>query len=199
LAKSTSTANSFADSVEESRPGKIGSRRVYTGKVVSLDVDTVRFPDGSTGELEMIRHSGASAVVPFLSDPRSSDPQILLIRQYRYASDGYLYEIPAGRLNRGEAPRDCAVRELKEETGCTAEQVDQLFSFYTTPGFTDEKIHVFMATGLTTGETKHEADEFLDLHPMLLSRALEMVEGGEIMDAKTALGILFAAGFRAGR
>jgi len=199
LAKSTSTANSFADSVEASRPGKIGSRRVYTGKVVSLDVDTVRFPDGSTGELEMIRHSGASAVVPFLSDPRSSDPQILLIRQYRYASDGYLYEIPAGRLNRGEAPRDCAVRELKEETGCTAEQVDQLFSFYTTPGFTDEKIHVFMATGLTTGETKHEADEFLDLHPMLLSRALEMVEGGEIMDAKTALGILFAAGFRAGR
>ena len=199
MAKSTSTANSFADSVEESRPGKIGSRRVYTGKVVSLDVDTVRFPDGSTGELEMIRHSGASAVVPFLSDPRSSDPQILLIRQYRYASDGYLYEIPAGRLNRGEAPRDCAVRELKEETGCTAEQVDQLFSFYTTPGFTDEKIHVFMATGLTTGETKHEADEFLDLHPMLLSRALEMVEGGEIMDAKTALGILFAAGFRAGR
>ena len=199
MAKSTSTANSFADSVEESRPGKIGSTRVYTGKVVSLDVDTVRFPDGSTGELEMIRHSGASAVVPFLSDPRSSDPQILLIRQYRYASDGYLYEIPAGRLNRGEAPRDCAVRELKEETGCTAEQVDQLFSFYTTPGFTDEKIHVFMATGLTTGETKHEADEFLDLHPMLLSRALEMVEGGEIMDAKTALGILFAAGFRAGR
>ena len=199
MAKSTSTANSFADSVEASRPGKIGSRRVYTGKVVSLDVDTVRFPDGSTGELEMIRHSGASAVVPFLSDPRSSDPQILLIRQYRYASDGYLYEIPAGRLNRGEAPRDCAVRELKEETGCTAEQVDQLFSFYTTPGFTDEKIHVFMATGLTTGETKHEADEFLDLHPMLLSRALEMVEGGEIMDAKTALGILFAAGFRAGR
>jgi ADP-ribose pyrophosphatase len=185
--------------VGESQPGRIKSTRVYTGKVVSLDVDTVRFPDGSAGELEMIRHSGASAVVPFLSDPRASDPQILLIRQYRYAADGYLYEIPAGRLDKGEAPRDCAMRELKEETGYTAERVDPLFSFYTTPGFTDEKIHVFMATGLVAGETKHEADEFLDLHPMLLSRALEMVEAGEIMDAKTALGILYAAGFRSGR
>ncbi len=179
--------------------GQIESRRIYTGKIVSLDVDTVRFPDGSTGELEMIRHPGASAVVPFLSDPRGDDPQLLLIRQYRYAADGYLFEIPAGRLDQGEAPRDCAVRELKEETGCTAEQVDYLITLYTTPGFTDEKIHLFMATGLSTGETKHEVDEFLDLQPMPLSRALEMVERGEIQDAKTIIGLLFAAGFRAGR
>jgi ADP-ribose pyrophosphatase len=172
---------------------------MYTGKVISLDVDVVRFPDGSTGELEMIRHPGASAVVPFLNDPRGDDPQVLLIKQYRYAADGYLYEIPAGRLNPDEAPYDCAVRELKEETGCTALQMAPLFSFFTTPGFTDEKIHVFMATGLTAGETKHEADEFLDLQPMLLSRALEMVQSGEIMDAKTALGLLYAAGFHAGR
>lgn len=183
----------------ESDPGKVKSTRAYTGRVISLDVDTVRFPDGSTGELEMIRHPGASAVVPFLSDPRGDDPQVLLIRQYRYAANGYLYEIPAGRLDKGEAPRDCAVRELKEETGCTADQVEHLFSFYTTPGFTDEKIHVFMATGLVAGETKHEADEFLDLQPMMLSRALEMVESGEITDAKTALALLYAAGFRAGR
>src|SRR5256885_8063383 len=107
--------------MSKSGPGRVESRRVYTGKVVSLDVDTVRFPDGSTGELEMIRHPGASAVVPFLSDPMSADPQVLLIRQYRYAADGYLYEIPAGRLNRGEDPRNCAARELKEETGCTAQ------------------------------------------------------------------------------
>jgi ADP-ribose pyrophosphatase len=184
---------------DEVKPGKIKSKRVYTGKIISLDVDTVRFPDGSVGELEMIRHPGASAVVPFLSDPRGEDPQVLLIRQYRYAADGYLYEIPAGRLDQGEDPRDCALRELKEETGCTAEQMDHLYTIYTTPGFTDEKIHVFMATGLVAGETKHEADEFLDLHPMLLSRALEMIEAGEIQDAKTALGLLFAAGFRAGR
>jgi ADP-ribose pyrophosphatase len=146
----------------------------------------------------MIRHPGASAIVPFLSDPSGQDPQVLLIRQYRYAAEGYLYEIPAGRLNPGEAPRDCAFRELKEETGCSAGEVEHLFTMYTTPGFTDEKIHLFMATQLVAGETKHEADEFLELQPMLLSRALQMVEAGEIQDSKTALGLLFAAGFRAG-
>ena len=181
------------------KAGRIESRRVYTGKVISLDVDVVRFPDGSVGELEMIRHPGASAVVPFLNDPHGEDPQVLMIRQYRYAADGYLLEIPAGRLNPGENPRDCALRELKEETGCSAEQVDHLFTMYTTPGFTDEKIHLFMATGLLSGEAKRESDEFLDLEPMLLSRALNLVEAGEIKDAKTALGLLFAAGFRAGR
>jgi NTP pyrophosphohydrolases including oxidative damage repair enzymes len=184
---------------EETKAGRIESKRAYTGRVISLDVDTVRFPDGSTGELEMIRHPGASAVVPFLSDPKGEDPQVLMIRQYRYAADGYMYEIPAGRLDPGESPHDCAVRELKEETGCTAERFDHLLTMYTTPGFTDEKIHLFMATGLVAGETKHEADEFLDLHPMRLSRALEMVEAGGIQDAKTALGLLFAAGFRASR
>ena len=183
---------------DQSGPGRVESRRAYTGKIVSLDVDTVRFPDGSTGELEMIRHPGASAVVPFLSDPRSEEPQVLLIRQYRYAADGYLFEVPAGRLDPGEDPLDCAVRELKEETGCTAEKLDYLLTMYTTPGFTDEKIHLYMATGLVAGETKHEADEFLELRPVLLSRALEMIEAGEIQDGKTALGLLFAAGFRAG-
>jgi ADP-ribose pyrophosphatase len=183
---------------ERTDPGRVGSRRAYTGKVISLDVDTVRFPDGSRGELEMIRHPGASAVVPFLSDPTGDDPQVLLIRQYRYAAESYLYEIPAGRLNPGEDPRECALRELKEETGCSAAQVEHLLTMYTTPGFTDEKIHLFMATGLVHGETKHEADEFLELQPMLLSRALQLVEGGEIQDSKTALGLLFVAGFRAG-
>jgi ADP-ribose diphosphatase len=181
------------------KPGRVSTRRAHTGKVISLDVDMVRFPDGSVGELEMIRHPGASAVVPFLSDPRGEDPQVLMIRQYRYAAEDYLLEIPAGRLNAGEDPRECARRELKEETGCSAEQLDHLFTTYTTPGFTDEKIHLFMATGLVAGESKHDADEFLDLEPMLLSRALELVEAGEIKDAKTALGLLFAAGFRAGR
>ena len=184
---------------EGEQPGRIESHRVYKGKVVSLDVDTVRFPDGSIGELEIIRHPGASAVVPFLSDPAGDEPQILMIRQYRYAAEGYLYEIPAGRLNAGEDPRDCALRELKEETGCSAQSIEHLFTTFTTPGFTDEKIHLFLATGLEKGETKHEADEFLDLEPMLLSRALQMVESGEIQDAKTALGVLFAAGFRTGR
>jgi ADP-ribose pyrophosphatase len=173
---------------------------VYTGKVVHLDIDRVRFPNGSVGELEMFRHSGAAAVVPFLSDPRGEDPQILLIRQYRYAAEGFLYEIPAGRLDEGEDPRDCAIRELREETGCAAERVEHLYTFFPTPGFCDERIHVFMATGLTMGgETAHETDEFLSMETMPLSRALEMIERGEIRDGKTAIGILFAAGFRAGR
>jgi ADP-ribose pyrophosphatase len=179
--------------------GRVSSTRAYTGRVISLDVDRVRFPDGSVGELEMIRHPGASAIVPFLSDPAGEDPQVLLIRQYRYASEGYLYEIPAGRLDDGEDPMACAERELVEETGCSAARMEHLLTMYTTPGFTDEKIHLFMATGLTFGEARREADEFLTLERMPLSRALGMVESGEIQDAKTALGLLYAAGFRAGR
>ena len=177
---------------------KIGSRRVYTGRVLNLDIDKVRFPDDSTGELEIIRHPGASAVVPFLSDPAGEDPQILLIKQYRYAAEDFLYEVPAGRLDPNEAPLDCARRELLEETGCTAEHIEPLYTFYTTPGFIDERIHGFMATGLTRGESKREADEFLTLETMTLSHALELVKKGEIRDGKTAVLLLYAAGFRAG-
>src|SRR5262245_58004526 len=114
--------------------GKQSSRRIYSGKVLNLDVDVVEFPNGKSGELEMIRHPGASAVVPFASDPKGEDPQLLLIRQYRYAANGYMYEIPAGRLDPGEAPIDCARRELREETGCTAESMEHLYTMYTTPG-----------------------------------------------------------------
>lgn len=179
-------------------PGALGTRRIYTGKILNLDADQVRFPDGSVGELEIIRHSGASAVVPFLSDPAADDPQLLLIKQYRYAANGFLYELPAGRLDPGEAPVDCARRELREETGCLAERVDYLYTMYTTPGFTDERIHLFMATGLSHGETGHESDEFLTVEALPLSRVLEMIRDGEIQDAKTALGILYTAGFRTG-
>jgi ADP-ribose pyrophosphatase len=178
--------------------GKRSGRRVYSGRVINLDVDVVEFPNGETGELEIFRHPGASAVVPFLSDPQGDDPQILLIRQYRYAADGYLYEIPAGRLDAGEAPEACAHRELREETGCTAESMRHLYTMYTTPGFTDEKIHIFLASGLRQGDAAHEADEFLTVEPVKLSRALEMIKSGELKDSKTAVGILYAAGFIAG-
>jgi ADP-ribose pyrophosphatase len=178
---------------------QVSTRRVYTGRVINLDVDTVRFPNGSVGDLEMIRHPGASAVVPFLSDPAGEDPQILLIRQYRYAAEQFLYEVPAGRLDPGETPDVCARRELREETGCEASSVEHLYTMYTTPGFTDEKIHVFMAVGLTRGENAREADEFIEMETMSLSSALELIEKGEIQDAKTALSLLYAAGFRAGR
>jgi len=178
--------------------GKRSGRRVYSGKVINLDVDLVEFPNGTTGELELFRHPGASAVVPFLSDIAGPDPQILLIKQYRYAANGYMYEIPAGRLNAGEDPATCARRELKEETGCTAESVEHIYTMYTTPGFTDERIHIFIATGLTRGATAHEADEFLTVEPVSLRRALEMIKSGEINDGKTAVGILYAAGFVVG-
>lgn len=173
---------------------KVGGRRAYTGRVISLDVDAVRFPDGSVGELEMIRHPGASAVVPVLS--LDDDPELLLIRQYRYAAEGYLYEVPAGRLDPEETPAECAHRELREETGYSAAQVDHLFTMFTTPGFTDERIHLFMATGLVAGEAQREADEFVELVPTRLSRAMAMIEQGEIQDAKTALALLYVAGFR---
>jgi ADP-ribose pyrophosphatase len=179
-------------------PGKIDGERKYTGRVISLDVDRVRFPDGSTGEIEMIRHPGASAIVPVLSDAGGDDPQLLLIRQYRYATEGFVYEVPAGRLENNEAPEVCARRELREETGCTAERIEHVFTMFTTPGFTDEKIHVFLATGLTRGPHAREGDEFIELVPVTLSRALEMIRTNEIVDAKTALAILYVAGFRLG-
>lgn len=178
-------------------PGKISHRRIHTGRIITLDTDTVRFPDGSVGEMDMVHHPGASAIVPFLSDPKGDDPQILLLKQYRYAAGQYLYEIPAGRLDAGEAPRDCAIRELREETGCTADRMEFLTTIFTTPGFSDERIHLFLAVGLTRGETAHEADEFMTVETVTLSHALRLIEKGEISDAKTALGLLFAAGFRA--
>ena len=180
-------------------PGQTDSRRVYSGRVISVDVDTVRFPNGTVGQLEMVRHPGASAVVPFLTSPDGDDPQLLLVKQYRYAAEQFLYEIPAGRLEPGEDPRDCAVRELREETGCTAASLDFLVTIYTTPGFTDEKIHLFMASGLERGETAHEADEFMTVETVTLSHALQLIKEGQIPDAKTAFAILFAAGYRAGR
>lgn len=184
---------------DSARPGQVASRRVYTGKVINLDIDQVRFPNGKVGELEIIRHSGASAVIPFLGDPAGEDPTILLIRQYRYAADGFIYEIPAGRLEPGEPPETCAVRELREETGCTAAKMEHLYTMYTTPGFTDEKIHLFVATGLERGESALESDEFVEVVPTAMSAALRLIRDGTINDAKTALSILYVAGFFLGR
>jgi ADP-ribose pyrophosphatase len=175
---------------------QLTSEQLYKGRIITLHRDTVRFPDGSVSkEFDIARHPGASAIVPFMSDPSGDEPQLLLLRQYRYAAGGYIYEIPAGRLDEGESPAACAVRELKEETGCTAEQMMPLTTMFTTPGFTDEVIHLFMATGLTHGESEREADEFADVVIVGLAEALELIRTGEIIDGKTALGILFAAGF----
>jgi ADP-ribose pyrophosphatase len=183
---------------KEKPKDQLASQQLYEGKIFELDRDTVRFPDGKTAEFDIIRHPGASAIVPFLNDPTGEEPQLLLLRQYRYAAGGYIYEIPAGRLDEGESPEECAARELKEETGCTAEKLEPMTSMLTTPGFTDEVIHLFMATGLTHGEPNREADEFADVVIMRLSEALELIHQGEIIDSKTVLGIMYAAGFMAG-
>lgn len=174
---------------------QLASRRIYTGRVVQLDVDSVRFPDGSTGEMEMLRHPGAAAVLPFASDPRGADPTVLLIRQYRYATGGYLLEIPAGRLDPGEDPAHCASRELREEVGVTAGRLERLTTIWTTPGFTDERIHLFWAADLAAGTHAREPDEFIEVVPKPLSEALGMVRTGEICDGKTVVAILYMAGF----
>jgi ADP-ribose pyrophosphatase len=175
----------------------ISTERRYTGRVINLDVDTVEFPDGSSGQLEMVRHPGASAVVPFLDDPGAADPRILLLRQFRHAADGYIWEIPAGRLDPGETPEACARRELAEETGMRASRLERLTTFFTTPGFTDERIHLFLAGGLEEGEHRREADEFMELCPTRWSEALGLIERGEMVDGKTLVALLFAKAFRA--
>jgi ADP-ribose pyrophosphatase len=176
---------------------KLSTRRIHTGRVLDLDVDTVRFPDGSVGELEMIRHSGASAVVPVLAHD-AADPEILLIRQFRHAADGFVWEIPAGRLDPGEAPDDCARRELLEEAGAIAGRLTRLTTIYTTPGFTDERIHLFVARDLTQGQHRREADEFMETLPLPLSRILAMIGSGEMTDGKTVAALLFFSRFGLG-
>ena len=170
----------------------LSSRHIYTGRVISLDVDTVHFPNGNTGDLEMLRHPGASAVLPFLDDPASADPHVLLIRQFRHATGGYLWEIPAGLRNSDETPADAARRELREETGYVCAALEPLTTFWTTPGFTDERIDLFLATGLVPGETAREDDEVIELHQIRWSEALRMVRDGTIDDAKSAIAILYA-------
>lgn len=183
-----------ADSPSES----YRTRRAYDGHLVKVDVDTVRAPTGATFDLEIIRHPGAAAVVPLLSDPAATDPTVLLLRQYRHAAGGRLWEIPAGVLEPGEPAAACARRELLEETGAEASSIEHLTTVYTTPGFTDEQIHLFLATGITVGEPKHEVDEFIEVQARPLSTVLQMIRDGEIVDSKTIVALLYVAGFRLG-
>ncbi|MEJ2236681.1 MAG: NUDIX hydrolase [Gemmatimonadales bacterium] len=174
---------------------RISSKRVYDGRIVKVDLDSVSGPDGSELSLEMVRHPGAAAVVPLLSDIDSEDPVILLIRQFRYAAGGIIWEIPAGVLEAGEAPIDCARRELQEEVGAIATELTHLTTIYTTPGFTDEQIHLYLATGITVGDTRHEGDEFIEVETRPMSQALEMIRDAKIVDAKSIVALLFTAGF----
>jgi ADP-ribose pyrophosphatase len=174
----------------------VSTERIFSGRVVNLDVDTVRFPDGSTGKLEMVRHPGASAVVPLLDEPRSADPRVLLIRQFRHAADGVIWEIPAGRLDPGETPATCAHRELEEEIGMTADVLSRLATIYTTPGFTDERIHVFLASTLKPGKQRRDRDEFMEVQTRRWAEVMTMIRSGEIQDAKTLVALMYVECFR---
>lgn len=174
---------------------RLSSTRPYHGRRISVDVDTVQFPNGTTGSLEMVRHPGAAAVIPFLDDPSLPDPRIVLIRQYRYAAEGYLWEIPAGTLEPGEPPEVCARRELQEEAGCEATELRRLATIFTTPGFTDEQIHLYAATGLARVPSAPEADEFLETHDVAWSAVGRMIRAGDIRDAKTLCALLWMQSF----
>ncbi|MDA0312249.1 MAG: NUDIX hydrolase [Gemmatimonadetes bacterium] len=179
--------------------GLIESRLIHDGRI-KVSVDRVRFPDGSEGELEMIRHPGASAVLPVWGSLDERDPEVVLIRQYRYATDGYIYEVPAGTPEYvGEPWETCAHRELEEETGLQAGKMLRLTEIYTTPGFTDEVIHLFVATELSEGSANLDADEFLEVCRFRLSEVLEMLRTGEISDCKSVATIMCAAQFVIGR
>lgn len=174
------------------------SRVVHDGRVVHLSVDTVRFPDGSLGELELVRHRGASGVLPVFGDEGDPDPEVLLIRQYRYAAGGVICEVPAGIAEPGEPWDRCARRELEEETGFQAGRLVELTTIHTTPGFTNEQIRLYAAFDLAPGRARRDPDEFLEPARMRLSQALEMVESGEIADAKSVVAVLYAARFLLG-
>ena len=160
------------------------TKSIYTGIVINLNIDTVTLPNGLTVDLEVVRHPGAAAVVPL-----KDDGTVILIRQFRHAAGGFIYEIPAGKLYPGEDPRVCAARELEEEIGYRAGRLDLLSSIFTAPGFTDEVIHIYRATELTAGRQHLDRDEVLEVIEMPLSEAIRMIETGAIRDAKSIVGM----------
>jgi len=161
------------------------SKNIYTGKIITLNIDTVTLPNGVTIDLEMVRHPGAAAIVPL-----KDDGTVVLIRQFRHAAGGFIYEVPAGKLHSGEDPMACAARELEEEIGYRAGTLELLSSIFTAPGFTDEVIHIYKATDMTTGQQQLDRDEVLEVIEMPLQEAIDKIRTGMIRDAKTMVGLL---------
>lgn len=182
----------------EGEPGTLDTRLVHDGRVVHLSVDSVRFPDGSTGEMEMVRHPGAAAVLAFFGEPTDPDPDIVMLRQYRYAAGGYLYEVPAGIPEEGEGWERCARRELEEETGWRAGSLRRMTRIFTSPGFCDEVIHLFAGWGLERGEEALDDDEFLEVVRVPFSKALAWVRDGRVVDGKSVCAILYGGSFLPG-
>lgn len=180
----------------DSSPGLVEARTVFAGSVLEVRVEKVRYPDGSLGELEMVRHRGAAAVLPLVHPRERSDGEtstgVVLLRQYRHAAGGVIWEVPAGKLDGDESPESCARRELREEAGVEAERLHHLTRLLTTPGFTDERIDLYVATGLVFRASAPEDHEFIEVHVLDFERALQMVDGGVITDGKTVACLLMA-------
>jgi len=158
---------------------------LYRGRIFDVFVEKVALPNGVVTDREVVRHPGAAAMVPFLSDG-----EVVLIKQYRHAVDRVLWEIPAGTLEKGESPLDCAGRELVEEIGYEASAFEKLTELLPAPGYTDECIHIFVATGLRPAQQNLDDDEVLEIQPTSFDRAIEMIADGAIQDAKTIVGLM---------
>ncbi len=170
----------------------ISSKRIFQGRIINLRLDEVSLPNGKTTGREVVEHAGAVAIVPI-----NEKGELLLVRQYRYAVGMPLLEVPAGTLEQGEDYALCAGRELTEETGYEAGNLKHLISFYSTPGFTNEQIHLFLATDLRLKKQSLDDDEFIDVVTVSRKQALEMILSGEICDAKSVAGILTALNVQA--
>jgi ADP-ribose pyrophosphatase len=164
---------------------RLSRRTVWEGRILQVNVDRVQLPNGTQTELEFIHHPGASAVLPL-----HADGTITLVRQYRYAAGGFILEAPAGKLDPGESPEQCARREVQEEAGLLPGLLTPLGMILTTPGFTDERIHLFAATSLTPVPQALESDEILELKRMPLADALALVASGGITDGKTLCALM---------
>lgn len=162
----------------------ISSQSIYDGRIIKVKVDEVLLPNGKTAKREIVNHQGAVAVMAL-----TDDHKLLAVRQFRKPLERSIVEIPAGKLERGEEPLACAKRELLEETGYTAKEFTHVSSFYTSPGFADELLHVYVATGLIAGEAKPDEDEFVEVLHLSLAEAKQMHADGEIRDAKTVLAL----------
>lgn len=160
-------------------------RRVHDGRVIDLDVDEVDEPGGVRGTREVVRQRGSVAALPVHDDGR-----VVLVRQYRYAVDAVVWELPAGRRDPGETPETGARRELEEEVGLRAARLEPLAEFWTTPGFCDEVMHLFRATGLQKVPPRPEADERIEWAELTLDEARSMIRGGEIREGKTLVALL---------
>ena len=175
------------DTSNKEAPKVIGSEVKFRGRVVEVVVDTIAEGD-VTYPREVVHHPGSAVIVPIFDDGT-----VAFVRQYRHPAVRYLLEVPAGTLDRGERPEEGAARELEEELGLVCASLEKLCEFFVSPGFLEEKMWVYLATGLSETQQRLEEDELIEIVRMPLSQALNMITSGEIEDAKTIIGLMLAA------